>query len=95
MTFRPVISGNSYNSNLNQVNDMVRSLNKEQQVKVFKGANNVNAVVTGRYIDDRYGLLISDASGLRRVLVGQHPIDARPGSWVSKDGVDVIDELSA
>jgi hypothetical protein len=95
MPFRPVVSGNSYQSNLSQVNDMVRSLNKEQQVKVFKGANNINAIVTGKYADDRYGILISDASGLRRVLVGQHPVDGRPGNWISKDGIDVIDELSA
>jgi hypothetical protein len=94
MSFRPLTTSNSMGQNYSQVNDMMRQFNNEQQVKVFKGANNINAVVNGRYADGRYGLLISDDAGFRRILVGQHPIDGRPGNWVSKDGVDVIDELS-
>lgn len=93
MAFRPLSSGNSYGQNIGQTNDMIRSLNKEQQVKSFKGPNNTNAVIIGKYNDERYGLLISDSTGTRRVLIGQHPVDGRPGNWVSKDGVDVITEL--
>jgi len=95
MSLRPLNTSNSTNQNYGQVNDMIRTLNKEQQVKVFKSANNVNAVITGKYMEGRYGLLISDDTGLRRALFGQHPVDGRPGSWISIDGVDVIDELSA
>ena len=93
MAFRSVIPTNSLSQNLGQINDMTRQLNKEQQVKVFNGANNTNAIIIGKYADNRYGLVISDATGFRRVLTGQHPVDGRPGSWISKDGIDVITEL--
>lgn len=95
MGLRPLTTGNSYGQNIAQTNEMVRALNKEQQVKVFKGPNNVNAVVNGKYSDTRYGILIADDAGYRRILVGQHPIDGRPGIWISKENVDVIDELSS
>ena len=62
--------------------------------RVLEGhANNVNGVIIGKYRDGRYGLVISDSTGTRRVLIGQHPVDGRPGNWVSKDGIDVITEL--
>lgn len=95
MTFKPLNTTNSYGSNLGQINDMTRQLNKEQQVKVFKGPNNTNALINGRYSDTKYGTLISDSTGIRRILLGQHPVDGRPGLWISSDGVDVIDELEA
>ena len=93
MSFRPINSKNSYVQNSGQINDMVRSLNKEQQVKAFNGPNSTTALVIGKYAEGRYGLVISDGTGTRRVLVGQAPDDGRPGSWVSIDGVDVITEL--
>lgn len=96
MNLKPVISTNSNISNLNQVNDMVRSLNKEQQIKTFKGTSGSPAVTIGKYMPNRYGMVISDVDGaFRRILIGQHPIDGRAGSWVSKAGIDVINELSS
>ena len=96
MTFRPLISTNSTPQNYGQINDMIRSLNNEQQVKTFKGTSGKPALVTGKYMNNRYGIVISDPDGvLRRILIGQHPTDGRPGVWISKDGVDVITELSS
>lgn len=95
MAFRPIASTNSTVQNYGQINDMVRSLNKEQQVKTFNGLSGDTAVIIGKYSQGKYGLVISDTAGLRRILIGQHPLDGRPGNWVSKDGIDVIDELSA
>lgn len=96
MSLRPLISKNSTAQNYGQINDMIRSLNKEQQVKVFNGSNGSPALVTGKYMTGRYGTIISDLDGgLRRILVGQHPITGEPGIWVSISGVDVIDELSS
>lgn len=95
MAFRPLSTGNSNTQNIGQTNDMIRSLNKEQQVKTFRGPNNVNAVVIGKYQEGRYGLVISDDAGFRRVLIGQAPTDGRPGSWVSKEGQDVITLLES
>lgn len=94
MALKPIISTNSTVSNYGQINDMVRSLNKEQQVKAFNGIGGKTAVIIGKYSQGKYGLVISDDSGVRRILIGQHPIDGRPGNWVSIDGIDVIDELS-
>jgi hypothetical protein len=93
MNLRPLNTSNSKGQNYGQINDMVRSLNKEQQVKAFKGPNSTTALVIGKYAEGRYGLVISDNTGTRRVLIGQAPDDGRPGSWVSIDGVDVITEL--
>lgn len=93
MTFRPINTSNSLAQNFGELNNVTRQLNKEQQVKIFKAANNVNGVIIGKYRDGRYGLVISDSTGTRRVLIGQHPVDGRPGNWVSKDGIDVITEL--
>ena len=109
---KPVIYTNSNMSNLNQINDMVRSLNKEQQVKVFKGSTGKSALVVGKYADGSYGTayydvdgnLVSKSDGKQtifydssdaRILIGQAPIDGRIGIWISKEGIDVIDELSA
>lgn len=94
MPFRPLNTSNSYRQNNGQINDMVRSLNKEQQVKTFNGPNSEPAVIIGKYEQSRYGLVCSDTDGNRRILVGQAPDDGRPGVWVSKEGFDVIDELS-
>jgi hypothetical protein len=91
---RPLNSSNSYAQNLSEVNNLTRQLNKEQQIKVFKGPSNTNAVIIGKYYSPRYGLVIADDTGTRRVLIGQSPDDGRPGVWVSIEGVDVIDELS-
>lgn len=94
MTFKPLNTSNKYGQNIGQINDMTRQLNLEQQVKTFNGTDGKPAVTIGRYKQGRYGLVISDDSGFRRVLVGQAPDDSRPGIWISIDGVDVIDELS-
>lgn len=93
MTFRPVVSSNSNKQNLGQINDMVRNLNKEQQVKTFNGTNGEPAVTIGKYETGKYGLVGSDTSGYRRILIGQAPDDGRPGIWVSRAGIDVITEL--
>lgn len=93
MTFRPLGSKNSYPQNLGQINDMARSLNKEQQIKAFNGSNGEPAVLIGKYKTGKYGLVGSDTSGYRRILIGQAPDDGRPGIWVSKANIDVITEL--
>jgi len=95
MPFRPIITTNSTVQNYGQINDMVRSLNKEQQVKAFNGSTGETAVIIGKYAVGKYGLVISDDTGVRRILIGQAPDDGRPGTWVSKTGVDVITELEA
>lgn len=94
MTFRPVTTSNSLGQNFNELNNVTRQLNKEQQIKVFKGPNNTNAVIIGKYGESGYGLLIADSTGTNRILIGQAPNDGRPGVWVSKDGEDVLTLLA-
>lgn len=93
MAFRPLNSTNDYTQNIGQVNDMVRSINKEQQVKVFNGPSNTTAVQIGKYADSKYGLVVGDTSGFRRILLGQHPVTGEPGLYISISGIDVITEL--
>ena len=94
MSFKPVIPGNSYGQNLGQVNDMVRQLNKEQTVKVFKQAGG-NAIIQGKLPSNTYGIQMNDSSQDSRILLGFAPSDGRPGLWITKPGKNVIDELNA
>lgn len=41
------------------------------------------------------GLLYSEINGLRRILIGAHPVDGHIGEWITKSGTDVITELSS
>ena len=90
----PLNSKNSTPQNYGQVNDIVRSLNKEQTTKTFKQPNG-NSIINGRLPNGRYGSLYYDSTNTARILIGQAPIDGRIGIWISKEGIDVIDELSS
>jgi len=94
MAFMPLNSKNSTPQNYGQVNDIVRSLNKEQTTKTFKQPNG-NSIINGRLPNGRYGSLYYDSTNTARILIGQAPIDGRIGIWISKEGIDVIDELSS
>lgn len=94
MTFKPLSSSNRFSTNTNQLNDMIRRLEKEQQAKVFNGPNNSNAIIIGRYAANLYGFVQADSSNERHILLGQAPDDGREGFWIIKTGYDVIDELN-
>lgn len=74
---------------ISQLNKNFAQLDQATVTQVFKKGDD-NAIIFGKYANNRYGLLISDDNGVRRVLVGQAPDDGRPGSWISKEGQDVI-----
>lgn len=62
MSFRPLNTQNSQGQNYGQINDMVRQLNKEQKVKVFKG-DGENQVLIGKLPNDEgYGLYLTDGT---------------------------------
>ena len=94
MAFKPVISTNSDKSNLNQINDMVRSLNKEQITKTFKQPGG-NSIINGKLPNGRYGSLYYDTNNVASILIGQHPTDGHMIIAISKPTLDVIDELEA
>jgi hypothetical protein len=41
------------------------------------------------------GFIYSEPSGLRRILIGAHPIDSHVIEAISDPGIDVINELSS
>ena len=93
MTFRPVISGNSYPQNLGQINDMVRTLNNEQTVKVFKQPGG-SAIVTGKLpYNGGYGTLYYNSDLIPSIVIGILP-DGTTGLVIAKPGEDVLDVFS-
>lgn len=91
MSFKPVISSNSNKQNLNQINDMIRQLNKEQVTKVFKQPNG-NAIINGKLpYTDGYGSLYYDGNNNPRILIGIAP-DGEIDIGVSKPGFNIIEQ---
>lgn len=94
MVLQPISTANSQGSNYNQLNDMVRQLNKEQTTKVFKGAGNTNAIIEGKLpYDGGYGSLYYDTDGTPRIVIGIQP-DGTVGLTISKPGQSVLDVFS-
>lgn len=90
MSLQPISTANSTGANYNQVNNMVRQLNKEQTTKVFKGPSGSNAVITGKLpYEGGYGTLYYDADGVPTIVIGILP-DGTTGMVVAKSGVDVL-----
>lgn len=89
MNFRPVNSQNSHGQTLGQLNDMLRQLNKEQQVKVFKGPGGNNALITGKLPNDLgYGFQFNDSSDTPLIVAYIDPVTGGPVMKISPAGVD-------
>jgi hypothetical protein len=90
MALQPVTTSTSTAGNLNQINNMVRQLNNEQKVKVFKGPSGSNAVINGKLpYEGGYGSLYYDTNGIPSIVIGVLP-DGTTGLVISKPGVDVL-----
>ena len=87
--FKRLNSASSMVNQIDQINQNFAQLDNESVVKIFKNGDD-NAIIFGRYADGRYGLLISDDAGVPRILIGQASDDGRPGSWISKEGENVL-----
>lgn len=70
MAFRPLSTQNSEGQNYGQINDMVRQLNKESQVKTFKGEGGANAITIGKLEDGVYGIKFSDGTVTTTITAG-------------------------
>jgi len=89
MALRPISSENSYKQNWNEVNNMVRQLNKEQVTKTYKQAGG-NAILEGKLpYEGGYGSLYYDQNQVPRILIGIDP-DGEINLVVSKPDVDVL-----
>lgn len=94
MAYRPISSTNKYSQNWNEVNNMVRQLNKEQITKTYKQSGG-NAILQGKLpYDGGYGSLYYDTAGIPSVVIGILP-DGTVGIVTAKPGENVIDALNA
>jgi hypothetical protein len=84
----------SLGANYNEVNNALRQIEREQTTKTYKQPGG-NAIVQGRYAEGKYGQVYYDTDNVARILIGQDPTDGHMVIAVSRDGLDVIDELEA
>jgi len=88
MSLRPLNTSNSTNQNYGQINDMVRSLNKEQVTKTFRQPGG-NAIVNGKLpYSGGYGSLYYSTDNIPGILIGIAP-DGILDIAIAKDGIDI------
>jgi len=89
MTTLPVSTTNSDAANLNQVNSLMREVADSRVTNVFKGPNNINALINGKLPNDLgYGFQFSDSDGVPRIL-GYIDANNNPKLRISESGIDV------
>ena len=91
--FTPIPSKANLQQALQLINRNLMALDAEATTKSYKQAGG-NAVVMGRLPNKKYGIALSDTGGKQRILLGQHPKDGHIGLWITKEGIDVMDELN-
>jgi hypothetical protein len=90
--FTPIPSNANLQQALQLINRDLMALDAEATTKNYKQAGG-NAVAMGRLPNKKYGISLSDTGNKQRILLGQHPKDGHVGLWITKDGIDVMDEL--
>lgn len=90
--FSPINSRQSTQKAFQQINNNFMMLDAETYSKTISGGGNTQ-MVSGKLSTGRYGILIYDASGTPRILLGQASGNGRPGLWISKQGIDVLSEV--
>ena len=77
----------------NAINNNFRQIEAENRTKTIKNSEGKNQLTIGMYGNSRYGIVGYDLDGTPRILIGSAPSDGRIGIWVSKPGINVIEEL--
>jgi len=90
--FLPISQSSDLEDVKRVVNANFAQIDNESITKTFKQAGG-NAIVQGQLPDGSYGSIYYDSDNIARVLIGIY--DGRPGIWISKDGLDVLEELAA
>lgn len=91
--FTPINNIQNTKSALQIVNKNFLALDAEAFTKTI--SNNGNSqMVSGKLQNGRYGEIFYDAGGMPRILIGQAPNDGRPGIWITKEGFNVLEEIS-
>lgn len=90
--FTPIPSNANLQQALQLINRDLMALDAEATTKSYKQAGG-NAVVIGKLPNKKNGITLSDNGNRQRILLGQHPKDGHVGLWITKEGIDVMDEL--
>ena len=90
--FTPIPSNANLQQALQLINRDLMTLDAESTTKNYKQVGG-NAVTMGRLPNKKYGISLSDTGNKQRILLGQHPKDGHVGLWITKEGIDVMDEL--
>ena len=91
LNYIPISSKAKLSAALKQIDENFRQLAAENQTKTIS-QNGGNALQIGKLKNGTYGILLSDPSNTRRILVGFHA-DGQPVIAVSKGGIDVVEAL--
>lgn len=90
MGYQPLNTTSSQGANYNQINDMIRQLDKEQITKAFKQAGG-NSVITGKLPDGSYGTQFYDANNKLIAQEGQLPYPGGYGSiYYDANGIPIV-----
>lgn len=57
------------------------------------GANMTGTLSGNVSIESTPGQIVIRQGSIARILIGSHPTDGHAGLWISKTGIDVIEEL--
>lgn len=90
--FTPINSKQNTQKALQTVNKNFMMLDAETYTKTVSGGGSTQ-MVSGKLSNGRYGELFYDTTGVPRILIGQSPNGARVGIWISKTGVNVLNEV--
>ena len=80
-----------------QLNEWAAEISNEKLTIVQRGEDGEVRIVQGSQIINGVrlvGTVYYDTSNIPRILIGLHPTTNLPGIWISKDGIDVITELT-
>lgn len=91
LNYIPISSKSELEAALKQIDQNFRQIAAENQTKVVS-QNGGNAIQWGKLKNGTYGLILSDPSNTRRILVGFHA-NGQPIIAVTKGGIDVLDAL--
>jgi hypothetical protein len=89
--FTPISSKVGIKQALQQINRNFQALDAESNTKTIRKGGET-AMVSGRLPNGRYGDL-KYGGNIPQGLFGQAPVDGRVGLWITKPGIDVLEEI--
>ena len=91
LNYLPISSNASLKSALKQINDNFQQLAAENQTKTIT-QNGGTALQMGKLSNGRYGIVLSDTSNVKRIIVG-FKSNGEPVIAISVSGKDVVEAL--